>query len=663
MHMGSKFAVVLACVAAAASTSLVGGTAASAARTGHQSHVYPVLYGTGVRTRSGGERIHSKFTGLAVPSATTSTSFFAASVHLPRAHFLRKVTSSHVKASQGLQALVRASATGVRILGSFAVSSMPSTSSVQVGVIACPGGTTFGYYCGTAAHPAYGAFQTYAKGSVSAGTFDFGTIPTSNSGWALGILLFDGGSNGGYYPASVPVTVAVGGSSTKVSKQLSMAFVAPEINGSFSVAGAPAGYHYVFEAVACPFSVTADQLVFFEEYGDCAIAETTNLSLLGLYVTPGSWTVRYYYAPTQSGVVMFASNTVIAARFDLVGPTVAVVSESSTVAAPMTSTYIAPSVAGSVRSKLQAHTFFAAVFFADTATSRTDAGVYVNPAKGVTTKFNAFLDPGTYTPYSEAAPQFGINPASAATFFQAVIQQVGPALTVGPAVATASEQYAVQPFALSIQGGFSIPGAWDPANRSGEENAYPLSYVQVCPSPEPFSLVCSNSVLISPSELLGGTFNVYAASGGASMAFVYTTLSGKLVVGPPVTVPPSSGATRVTLSAPYKNASMWGLVTLNGDTNYQLQALWVQACPSTEAFTLECADGVSEQVVSLFYANIGPGINTVQLGYAIDLPHGQWNIAAAGSTDPTFATIQTLGPAKHIDVGAQYPVLNLSASV
>ena len=214
-------------------------------------------------------------------------------------------------------------ATGLRIKGTFSVSGVPASPEIEVGVIACPASVTFGYFCGTATVPEYGAFANAKKGTRGAvGTYTFGSIPARSSGWNVALVLYDGFSNGGYYPVGAPVKVGVGGATGTVVKALSMAYVQPQVISTFSVAGAPSGYHYQYDVVACPSSVTTDQLGIYEQFGLCAVTFGSNLDKVGLYLNAGSWTVRVYYEPYQSGVEMGAAQSVILSKFDIVGPTV-----------------------------------------------------------------------------------------------------------------------------------------------------------------------------------------------------------------------------------------------------------------------------------------------------------------------------------------------------
>jgi hypothetical protein len=358
---------------------------------------------------------------------------------------------------------------------------------------------------------------------------------------------------------------------------------------------------------------------------------------------------------------MAASSSVILKDFDIVGPTITVASLGSSQLVTVTAPYIAPSVTGTDVSKLTSRVFAAELAFVDLSTNTFEAGVFVNPNANAKTSFDVFLDPGTYVPYSEVLPPSNTGFVAAASFIQVLLRQAGPNVTVaahGPPVATS---YTVAPFTASILGGFAIGGLDDPSGVYGEDNAIPFTYVIDCPASETFSLECANAIYLSPSELLGGRFTLYGLTGASRLAFTYTTLDGTVIIGPTVTAPASSTPQAVTLTAPYSNPKMWGSITLTGDTNGQLLAMWTQACPASEPFSIGCANGVSDTVASfglLFF-----GGSSVSLGYGMDLPHGAWKIAAVGTTDPNFASTQQLGPAKSIIVGGVYPVLNLSASV
>ena len=144
--------------------------------------------------------------------------------------------------------------------------------------------------------------------------------------------------------------------------------------------------------------------------------------------------------------------------------------------------------------------------------------------------------------------------------------------------------------------------------------------------------------------LLGGKFTLYGLTSGATLAFTYTTLSGEFVVGAPVTVAPSTGVTNVTLSAPYHNASMWGHLSVTGNVNEQLNDVWIQACPASEAFDVTCQGGISQAVSAFENGSVDTAAPSFTVGYAIDLPSGTWNVAPVGSTDADFATDAVLGP-------------------
>jgi len=661
----------LACAVSLTGATLMAATApAGALSTASASSTRAAVasktpYASMLWTRKGTDRIVSDVKGLPLLSHGTATSMLDGRVQTPKFPDL-----DHVGAAQlyGLAAgagdlspnAARKSSGTVRITGTFSVTSMPSHSTIQVLVLACPGGTTYGPYCGTPAAPAWLANQNFIKGSDSTGTYDFGSIPTSATGWQLGIILFDGMSNGGYYPASTPVLVAKASSTTAVSQKLTMPFVVPEISATFSVGGAPSGYKTIFEAVACPSSVTPDQLILYESFGACAIAETLGGSSLPLYVTPGSWTVRVFYAPYRSGTSMFAASDVIASKFDLVGPTVSVASEASSVTAATTTSYVTPSVVGSVAGHVSGGVSFSALVYVDPVTNQVVAGTYANASAGALTSFQGYFDPGTYVPYTEVVPFTHFSPQVSAAFVQVILRQAGPAVTIGSSGAAQVVKYALTPIAVTVHGGFAIPGLPDPANAYGEDNAYPLSYVIVCPGSEPFSPECSNQLLVSSTMLLGGTFNLYGVTGGATMAFAYTSLSGDFIVGAPVTVPASPTAQDVTLDAPYRNPTIWGQITISGPNSSNLSDVWLQACPDNEAFDVTCAGGISQELPN--YYNQQNFSGPVQFGYGMDLPHGGFNLAVVGSTDPNFATDQRLGPTRHLTIGGHYPVVDFTAS-
>ena len=324
----------------------------------------------------------------------------------------------------------------------------------------------------------------------------------------------------------------------------------------------------------------------------------------------------------------------------------------------MSSPYVAPSVTGTDTSMLTSQVFESALDFVD-PNNLIVASLFVNPRQGATTDYDVFLAPGTYAPYSEIVPPVRFSFNAAAQFVQVLFQQVGSSITV-----VGSESHAVTystaNITATIQVSFAIPGVDDPDNNSGEDNVIPLSFVVVCPSSEAFSLECANGLYISPSELLGGNVTIYDTS-ASNVAFTYTTLNGNVVVGPTVSVPASSSEQAITLTTSYSNPTMWGKISLTGDTNFQVVEMWTQACPASEAFSLTCANGVSEAIPSFdnsFFSN-----GSVQtFGYGIDLPAGSWKIAVAGSTDPQFATDRRLGAIVSVTVPNVYPVVNLNAA-
>ena len=555
-----------------------------------------------------------------------------------------------------VSAHVRGHAASVRIYGTFNVAKMPRGSTIQIGVLACVGGTSFGVYCGTAVAPAYLALENLTSGSNSAGSYDFGQMPVSASGWQIGLVLFDGASNGGYYPASAPITVAKKGSTATVLRALAMTFVHPEINASFGVSGAPSGYNFIYEAVACPSAATQDQLVVFEAFGACAIAEAIGAPSLPLYVAPGSWTVRIYFAPYEPGVQMVANRAEILAKFDLVGPTVDIPSEASLATTRTTTPYVAPTIAGTVTNDTPAGSDFAGMFYVDTKTNATAVGIYANPQSKSSTSFHAYLSPGTYAPWSEAVPPVHFNQSVSAGFVQVLLHRLAAPLKVDASTAD-TRAYAIPTYSETVHGSFVIKGLPDPADGYGEDNTVPLSYVIVCPGTSSFSPQCANEILVSPTMMLGGNVNLYDVSGGATMAFTYTTLSGDAVIGPAVKIRATAKLQKVALDAPYRNPSIWGQIHVLGSG--VLSDVWLQACPANEQFSLTCAGGTSQMLPGYFNQFSG---GATQFGYGIDLAKGPWNLAVAGSTDPRFASDVQLGPTVHVNVGQQYPVIDFWAS-
>ena len=433
------------------------------------------LVASALRSRDGTLQVQSAIAGLSVPAQTSPGSL------LPAVHI--SSTTMHLHKVSLAASRVAATTARVNISGTFAVASMPTHSNVFPLVIACTGGTTFGIECGSSTHPSYEAFGTFAKGTHASGTYSFGSLPTSATGWQLGIVLVDGLSNGGYTPAGSPVLVANGGSTAKVVRAVSMAFVRPELTARFSITSAPKGFGFLVEAVACPSTVTRSQLSLYLSFGNCAAAEALNARSLGLYVGLGTWTIREFYEPYARGVEQIVARGVASSRFEVLGATVSVVHVTDVVDVATSAAYLAPSVVGVVTSNLPAHTPYAALFFVDPTKTRSDAGGYVDPRPGATTKFRAYLDPGSWVAVSEAVPKTPYPPFADAAYLQVILHQLGPVASYSASHATRNVSYSVPTFTASIAGTLSIPQLFDAKNVSGQINAVPFTYVLVCPGP------------------------------------------------------------------------------------------------------------------------------------------------------------------------------------
>lgn len=648
---GRSRTAIVAAAALALSTVIVASSGSGAGATTGRHPVGGEVLGSVLHFRSGANHVEAPISGLTVPSRTTAS--FLSSVATFKNRYLRRVRAQGATATHA----VAPRTTGVAISGTYDVVGMPRRPAEYLIVVACQGATSFGFFCGSQAHPAWEAFTRPKAGSVALGTYNFGRIPASATGWKIGIILLSGISDAGYYPASPGVLVAARGSHKSVVRGVSMKFVAPEILATFRVHGAPKGYQFEFAAVVCPSSVTADQLGFFEQNGNCAISEGDNTQEVGIYATPGRWTVRYIFEPIERNVEMLASQEVVTKDFSVTGPIVSLNTLSSRAIANVAGSYIKPSVSGSVSARAVTENFLAALVVVDVATNAEAAAVYVDPFSS-SNNFDVFLDAGTYAAYSEVETPFSQDQYAQVAATQVVLKQLGSNFSVGLSTPTLTARYTIQPVFATIYGTVSIHGLDDLANATGWDNVQPFSFVQVCPAMT-FSLECSGAVLVSPSELLGGDFTLYGITGVVSMALVYTDLAGNVVVGPAVTKSASSSKRTLALTAPYHVASFWGDVTVSGDNDFEIFSLWIQACPASKAFSVSCADGVS-QADNNFYSIFPPPTGSFKVGYGIDLSKGTWRLAAVGSTLYS-GTARQLGPAKQVVVGTTYPVVNLTA--
>ena len=645
----SRTAIAAATILAISTLIAAGGGSSAGATTGRHPAGSEVL-GTVLHYRSGANRVEAPIKGLVMPTSLASS--FLSPVATFKNRYLLKTGTQDASTTRG----VAPRTTDVAISGTYDVVGMPRRPTEYEIVIACQGATAFGYFCGSAAHPAWEAAVQPKANSVSEGTYNFGQIPASATGWKVGIILLNGISNAGYYPSSGGALVAAKGSKKTVRRAVSMRFVAPEILATFRVAGAPRGYQFEFAAVVCASSVTTDQLGLYEEYGDCGITEGQNTQQIGIYATPGKWTVRYLFAPDAQNVEALASPDIVTKDFSVTGPKVVLNTLSSRAVANVTGTYLKPSVSGAASAQLLSENFQAAVVFVDVATNTEAAGVYLDP--GSSTSFEVFLDAGTYAAYSEVVTPFSQVQYAQIEATQVVLKQLGSSFNAGQSAPTLTASYTIQPVIPTVSGQVSVHGLYDPADASGWDNVQPFSFIQVCPG-SPFSLECSGAILVSPSELLGGSFALYGITGEVSVGFVYTDLADNVVVGPSVTKTASISPRSVALTAPYHNPTFWGDVTVSGDNNFELWSLWIQACPAAKAFSVSCAGGVS-QSVNNFTDIFPPSTGSFKVGFGIDLPKGTWRIGAAGSSFATGAA-QQLGPAPLVDVGTTYPLIELTA--
>ena len=645
---GRSRTVIAATVLALSAVIATGANSAGAATTPRTAR--PVILGSVLHYRNGANKIEAPIKGLSMPSRSAS-SFFR-SIATPKNRYLHKtdITGSRAAIS------VAPRAGTVAISGTYDVAGMPRRPAAYLIVVACQGATSFGYLCGTQAHPAWEAATKPKGNSVSVGTFSFGQIPASATGWKIGIILLNGLANAGYYPSSGGVLVAAKGSQKSVKKALSMKFVVPEIVSTLRVAGSPKGYQFLFTAIVCPSSVTTDQLGLYEEWGDCGIAEGTDVQQVGIYARPGNWTVRYIFQPIVANVEMGATQDIITKYFSVTGSKLAVDHLSSHLVSHLTGTYLKPSVSGSVSAERVESNFEAAVAIVDVATNTEIGAVYADPFVG-TTSFDLYLDPGTYAAYSEVVTPFPNDPYVQVAATQVVLEQVGKDFTVGASEPTLVA-YTIEPVAPTIIGHVSIPGLYDLANASGWDNVQPFSFIQICPGTT-FSLECTGAIWASTIKLLGGGFAVYGITGEVSLAFVYTTLDGHVVVGPAVRTIASPSTRHVGLTAPYHAPTFFGNVTISGDNNFEIWSLWILACPAAKAFSVTCAGGVS-QSVNGFGNRFPPAFGSFDVGYGIDLPAGSWRMGAVGSTINSDVP-QQLGHALLVDVASTYPLVSLTA--
>ena len=166
-------------------------------------------------------------------------------------------------------------------------------------------------------------------------------------------------------------------------------------------------------------------------------------------------------------------------------------------------------------------------------------------------------------------------------------------------------------------------------------------YVQACPAPEPFIVACPGGATGTPSgshvvdgghTLFGdstvtafsGTQDSYtvllATSGRWWIGLYYYTDYGQIVEGAPVSVTTRGrGVIHRDLTETYTRPAVAGLVELTGaPADFARQAyLGVQACPGTGAFGIGCRNGRQD------FEGVLPGH-----AYSIDLPPGQWAVAA-----------------------------------
>lgn len=646
---GRAKTLVAAAMVVGLATMLTANAGSAGAATSTRHRLGAKLFGSELHYRSGATRIDAPISGLTA-SRRSPPSMLSAVAHVKNRYL-------HMLGAPRAGRTSAPNVTGVVISGTYNVVRMPRTATESAIVIACPGSSSFGFFCGTEARPAWGAYTHPKRGSPSTGSYSFGRIPRSATGWKVGIILLDGYSNAGYYPASAGALVAVKGSTKAVKRAVSMSFVTPEVLSTFHVAGAPRGYEFEFDAVICPSSVTADQLQFFEENGNCGIAQGFGIQHIGIYATPGRWTVRYLYQPINGTVEMLAPADVVTKDFTVNGPHLVLNTLSTRSIVNMATPYLKPSVAGAIDTSSLSQNFYAVLLIVDATTDVAVAEVYVESFNGPTV-FNLFLDPGTYAAYTEVQTPFAQDPYATVVATQVVLTKLGADFDVGLSDLTHGLNDSVARPALSVSSNVAVSGLPDLANASGWDNVQPFSFVQICPGAT-FSLECAGGYPVSPSKLLGGTFHLYATTGVISAGFVYTDLAGNVVIGPAVTSPASSSERTFMLTATYQMPSFWGNVTVSGDNDFQIFDMWIQACPASRPFNVSCAGGVS-QPVNNFYSTFPPASGSFKVGYAIDLPPGTWRFAAVGSTFDSNAPLQ-LGPAVGVTVATTYPDIDLTA--
>jgi hypothetical protein len=165
-------------------------------------------------------------------------------------------------------------------------------------------------------------------------------------------------------------------------------------------------------------------------------------------------------------------------------------------------------------------------------------------------------------------------------------------------------------------------------------------YVQACPAPEPFIVACPGGVTGTPSgshvvdsgqTLFGDSTTappggqdsytvLLATSGRWWIGLYYYTDYGQIIEGAPVTVTARGrGVIHRDLTETYTRPTVAGLVELTGaPADFSRHAyMGVQACPGTGVFGIGCRDGRQD------FEGVLPGH-----AYSIDLPPGQWTVAA-----------------------------------
>jgi hypothetical protein len=645
----------------ALSAALIGLSSVASASSSPRSASYPVRFGTATFEHGAPVGIHSAFRGLTLPSQRSRD---LSRLHAAPLLHLHVVTLADLRRAHARE--LGATANRVVVSGSFAVLGMPARSTVRAVVLACPGSSPFGAACGTRAAPSYEALARLDRGSHSHGEFQFGALPRSSSGWRIAVVLSAGSLEDAHLPFGTPALVAQGGSTRSVTRKLDARFIATDLDGSFRVLHLPAGTTYEYSAYACRSGVTADQLGFFINAGACPMVSGSGGSsrpvALRFYVAPGNWTIWVDYEPLRSGYLVFASEAA-GARFQLSSASTHVGSPRTTSAFAVAADLRQPSIIGTATVRLPSETVVGAIILTDAAGHEL-AGFRVGTlsfGSNFTVKFEGFLEPGKVVPYSLVIPaqEADFNQLLPVDSDQILIQQLGPDVTVRPLVPI-SVAYDLDTYATSVHGTVSITGVTDDLDTSGFDNAQQYSFVQVCPGTTA-QLDCTDGFQVSSGALLGGAFELFGLSGPTSMAFVYVTLAGQVVEGPATTTTPGATPTSVTIGAPYSPPSVSGAVALSNPLGLYSMLLWAQACPSSETFGLECANGVSAElpfynVVNALYSN-----SQFPLGYAIDLPAGSWRIAIAGEATSASAAAQ-LGPSQSVTVGSGTTVLPLKAT-